>query len=176
MPCSTQIAKSEAIFLIQRKQAAFCFCWRVTFERRVESGTGDGRWAGVYGGSSNQHFSTRIPGGPACKCLYCLPALQSRAAEHFAWYVHRSFLLACKIWGFNTRCVWKNSKIRNDVVWSVDMFGPIWTTQLREMKWHIYQVSSLGSHIDLFEPHWPEVTEPLQSLTCLCFLLSSPAV
>lgn len=63
-----------------------------------------------------QHFSMRIPADPACKWLYCLPALQPPAVEHFAGSVHISFLLASKTSGFNTHSVWKI--LKSERMWS----------------------------------------------------------
>lgn len=118
-----------------------CDIWK-----REQHGVGMGRWADLSG-AHVQHFSTRIPEGPACKCLYCLPSLQPQPAEHFAWSLHKGFLLASKLPGFKTHSIWKNPKIWKDVGWSVEVLSHTWNTQLREMKWHIYQVSTWDSQV-----------------------------
>ena len=119
-----------------------CHVWCLKGEQ-----LGQGRGLGSPVRASIQYFSTRIPEGPACKCLYCLPALQPQAAELFAQSVHKSFLLASKISGFHTHSVWKNSKIKKDVVWSVEVLSHLWKAKLREMKRHIYQVSMGDSQV-----------------------------
>lgn len=78
---------------------------------------------------------------------YIVSLLCTQLADHFAQSVHRSFLLAPKVSGFHTHSVWKNSKIKKDVVWSVEVLSHIWKAKLREMKRHIYQVSMGDSQV-----------------------------
>lgn len=172
-PYKSQNLRLFFSFRESKQPSASVDVWYLKEERGLGLGMGGGQ-PSMEAPPSNTSQRGFQEAQPINACIVFPPC--SHRQLTFCLVTHRSVLLACKIWGFNTHSVWKNSKIRNDVVWNVDMFGPIWTPQLREMKWHIYQVSSLGSRIDLFEPHWPEVTESLQSLICLCFLLSSPAV
>lgn len=83
--------------------------------KEVEHRVRMGRWADLSG-ARIQHFSMRIPEGPACQCLYCLPSPQPRPAEHFAWSVHKSFLLASKGSGLKTHSVWKI--LKSERMWS----------------------------------------------------------
>lgn len=130
-------------FSPSEKERSFLLLSTCDIWKRKRRGVRSGRSAAV------QHFSTRIPEGLACKCLYCLPAPQPRTAKHFAWSVHKSFLLVSKISAFNTLSVWggKKSEIGKDVVWSVDVFSLIRNTQRRETMWHIYQVSMWDSRV-----------------------------
>lgn len=100
-------------FSPSEKERSFLLLSTCDIWKRKRRGVRSGRSAAVV-----QHFSTRIPEGLACKCLYCLPAPQPRTAKHFAWSVHKSFLLVSKISAFNTLSVWGGKNLKSERMWS----------------------------------------------------------
>lgn len=157
------ITKFETIFPSQGKKEALCF-WClpcVMFERRSSLGKGGG--PGSPARASIQHFSTRIPEGPAYKCLYCLPVLHS-VGWPFCSVSPQKFSSCTQ--GFRLSyplCLekFKNQKGCGLKCWSVEphMEGKTQGNEKAHLSGLNGRFSGLESGIQLFKLHWTEVPE-----------------